>query len=161
MNKLIIAYFIPIICLVSCPSSNPTFTPIGTPSSTASIEGSYKSSTPVQIEGYNNRNLDTEISLSVSGNQIKGSAVYIEVNPPPTNFTYRAPARILTGIRSGSQVTFNQVFSECNGAGVSLTGTVQPNSDIRFGASTSTMSCPKSAPVPIKVTHSEFTLVKQ
>jgi hypothetical protein len=159
MKHLFIFWLLPVV-LFGCPTTPNSNVPIGDPSPTASIVGDYKSSTFVQIEGYSSRNLDTEIKLSVSGNDVTGSAVYIEVNPPPVP-TLRAPARTLLGVRNGSQVTFTQQFSECNNNVVTLTGTVQTNGDIKFPLGKVTINCPKSAPIALVFTFDAFTLVKQ
>lgn len=159
MKKLIISVFC-VISFVSCGTSSENQV-IGIPSSTASITGKFLGTTPITITGYNDRKIDTEITLSESGTQISGTAVYIEVNPPPSSSTYRAPARNLSGVRSGSQVTFTQNLSECSNP-ISLTGTVQPNSDIRFAKGELSITC-NSGGVPylLKFTFKDFTLIKQ
>jgi hypothetical protein len=163
MNRSIIVLLFCALGFTGCGTSteNPV---IGIPSSTASITGKFLGTTPITIVGYNDRKIDTEITLSESGTQISGTAVYIEVNPPPSNSTYRAPARNLSGIRSGSQVTFTQVLSECSSGPISLTGTVQPNGDIRFAKGEKSVRCASGDvfyPFTFTFTFKEFTLVKQ
>jgi hypothetical protein len=156
--KYLIIFSLLSVVLFGCPTISNSNVPIGDPSPTASIVGEYKSSTFVQIQGYDSRNLESEIKLSVTGNDVTGSAVYVEVSQPPGS-TFRAPARTLLGVRNGSQVTFTQQFGECNNNAVELTGTVQTNGDIKFPSGKVTINCPKSAPVALIFTFDAFTLV--
>jgi hypothetical protein len=164
MNKLIIVLLFCALGFISCGTSteNPV---IGIPSSTASITGKFSGSASgvISQDSFTTTGVTkAELTLTESGNEVSGTAIYVLTTPISPN---TGPVRNISGVRVGSQVTFNQVFPGCK-TPINLTGTIQPNSDIRFAKGEISIICNSSSnntgtDILLKFKFDEFTMVKQ